>query len=168
MLFIPQEKVLLKSKLPAQEVCQRLSSAMASTFCDKTAIPQTYSKSFEGIIDRHHFEINRLTKFSFKLKPRVKGKIISDLEGSWIEISMHLQTRTIYLWLMWLLMLSFGGILAFVYLLINGNWSHFAYIPMFLLPLSIALAIAVFNHEADQAIRSFKKILSAKVVKRRV
>lgn len=167
MLLIPQEKVLLKSKLPANEVCQRLSSALSSTFCEKSAQSHTYSKSFEGTVNRNYFEINRLNKFSLKLKPKVKGKVISDLEGSWIEVSMHLRPRTVYLLLMWVLMLGLGGLIALIFKLANDNVSHMVFVPVIVLPISVMLVLAVFHHEADQSVTTFKKILAAKVVKRR-
>jgi len=167
MLLIPQEKVLLKSKLPANEVCQRLSSAFSSTFCEKTNAQQIYSKSFEGTVNRNHFEIKRLTRFSLKIKPRVKGKVISDLEGSWIEVSMHLQPRTIQLLMMWVLMLGLGGLIALIFQLVNDNLSHMVFIPVIVLPVSVVLVLAIFHHEADQSVTAFKKLLVAKVVKRR-
>lgn len=167
MLLIPQEKVLLKSKLPAHEVCQRLSSALSSTFCEKANVQPTYSKSFEGTVNRNHFEIKRLAKLSLKLKPRVKGKVISDLEGSWIEVSMHLQPRTIQLLMMWVLMLGLGGLIALIFQLVNDNLTHIVFIPVIVLPLSVVLVLAAFHHQADQSVTAFKKLLVAKVVKRR-
>jgi hypothetical protein len=167
MILVPSEKILLKSKLPASEVCQRLSSALLSHQTGNVLFNGRYGKPFEGVMVRNRFEMNELRGYTGSLKPQLKGKVISDLEGSWIEFTMHFQRSTsMFIWI-WVLMLFTGGLAAFTILFAKGGAAHLAFIPIALLPISVALFLAKFHVEAERSVSTFKKLLAAKVVKRR-
>lgn len=159
MKYLPFEHIIYTSNLSKRDIIKRLSDCMETkgngffTFNNKT------TKEYEGFIDDHHFEINRIIKYRNSFLPRISGSIQENNNETHIEVKMKLHMFVLIFMVFWCLFVLFFLITV---LIAVEKISFVVLIPVGMLLFAYALTMFGFKSESMRSKEDLKKIFEAK------
>jgi hypothetical protein len=158
MKYLPFEHIIYRTNLSKREVITRLSDCMETkknsfTFNNKS------TKEYEGFIDDHHFEINRIIRNRNSFLPQISGSIQENNHETQIEVKMKLHVLVLIFLVFWCLSTLF--FLTTVLIAVE-KISLDVLIPVGMLLFAYALTMFGFKTESIQSKDNLKKIFEAK------
>ena len=169
MIFLPYEKLTIKTKLRPEEVLQNLNNVVEPRKHFR-GWKKTSEKSYEGNVEGLSFNLFRIIYYRNSFLPVIKGKIESDIGGSSIQISMHPHILVILFMVIWMAGAGWMFFSSFSFEIFKNDPRGFDFIPDFLYsPFSMilfayALILGGFKFESVKSKKFFKELFEASEV----
>jgi len=153
MRLFPEDRVVLYTPLPKNEVAERLAYNTSSNG----------GKKFRGTIAGDSFTIARVITYRNSFLPQIKGTLTEAAAGTTITITLRLMKAVQTFMVIWLsaAALALPGILAAG--LFNGFSALPALIPLAMLGFGVAMVHIGFSSESEQAVDELRGILEARI-----
>src|SRR6266568_8926904 len=154
MKIFPCERTVFKSKLSEKEVKRRIVQTINSKNLN-------WGKSFDGSISNNEFRIHRLIWYRNSFLPELNGRIISDPDGTLIEVETKMFAAVR------IFMIIFCAVAFFIFM--AGIWACFVNRKLILFVFAIPLIMLAiffiskisFKWEGNKAKRLFAELIDA-------
>ena len=140
MKLLPKEDVTYKTYLSNDEVVEKLSNITVpvnllriTTFRDDTSI------AYEGIIGKQKFYIRRIVQGRNSFAPEIRGTIISDEEGTTINVKMSLLDSVLTFVAIWCVLAGAGGVFLLYKSFTTSNFGLKLLLPFLMILMAYAL-----------------------------
>ena len=159
MSILPYEKLIINTNLTSEEIIEKLNEYIEpyQPFRNKFKPP---NKPYNGKIDGNNFTIARNINYRNSFLPIVKGKIISDYQGSIINITLSLHPVIIVFIGFWLYMTGGMGFFFLISMITSGEFMLGGLIPLGMFIFGCLLTIIPFKVEAKIAKKFLQDLFS--------
>lgn len=158
MKYLPFEHIIYTTNLSKREIIKKLSDHMETKGSRFTSNNKS-TKGYEGFIDDHHFEINRIIRNRNSFLPQISGSIQENNNETHIEVKMKLHVFVLVFLVFWCLFVLLFLITA---LIAVEKISFNVLIPVGMLLFVYVLTMLGFKTESMQSKEDLKKIFEAK------
>jgi hypothetical protein len=160
MKLIPFEKITYTSKLPIEEIKERLENEIQPkanfSFGQKSIAT---SKKFEGTVNGNVFQIQRIISYRNSFLPKIDITLAQDLSGSKATITFRLLPFVVIFIGFWLAIVAFSGIALAFFSNNNEDIAFAKFIPVLMVVFGYVMTILAFNYELNKAKEELEKII---------
>ncbi|MFP3598116.1 hypothetical protein [Chryseobacterium sp. SIMBA_029] len=158
MKYLPFEHIVYTTNLSKRDIIKRLSDCMETKGSGFTSNNKS-TKEYEGFIDDHHFEMNRIIRNRNSFLPQISGSIQENNNETQIEVKMKLHVFVLIFLVFWC---SFILFFLTTILIAVEKISFDVLIPIGMLLFAYALSMFGFKTESMRSKEDLKKIFEAK------
>ncbi len=119
MAWLPYERVVLRTRLSADEVLQRLRASVEPTRCLQW--PYAAHKPFGGKVTDNRFELRRTLGSRTRPLPTVKGYVRAEAAGTVLEATLVASPATLLFVGVWLTFVLIGTLLTLFQTIFRGE-----------------------------------------------
>lgn len=165
MKYLPAENIVYKTKLKEEEILKRLSGIIEPKKTFRFGESSNGgSKPYEGQINDHSFDIQRIISYRNSFLPRINGIVERDFDGVTIKVKMRLHVFVI----VFLGIFGSGFVLACLGLLaMLIRRSEFNIEPLFpfgMLIFVYLLALGGFKSESNKSKKELQALFEADIM----
>jgi hypothetical protein len=163
MNYLLKEKITYRTDLPADEVLDRVNSIAEPVRMIRTVFGKR-NKDYEGHVIDNKFYISRIIRYKNSLLPKIQGEVISNANGSTINIKMEPVIPGIIILILFACIFSYM-VYNSVWPVLNGAANTTLQLPLLIVLLLLyPIIIAVYNYEASIAKRDLKHLFEARII----
>jgi hypothetical protein len=161
MKFLPYENYCLFTRLPIDEVKQRLKDNTEPRKWFRFGIfPSGSNREFEGEVMGDIFNINRIVVSNLTTRPTMNGTISVENNGANIFLDMRMRADAIY----WFVLVLAGLLILAFTLLFQHNFHIKAYLAFLPLIFVYVIVTLFFKFEASMSKNFLSNLIEAEEI----
>jgi hypothetical protein len=164
MKFLPTENITYKTKLKEDEIIKRLSDNIEPKKTFRGGFfGSGSSKLYEGQINNHTFDINRIINYRNSFLPRINGIIEKSNEGTTIKVKMRLHAFVIIFLCIWGGAVGLGCISVLTQAFGGSELDSVTMIPFGMLIFMYILTMGGFKSESSRSKKDLQTIFETEI-----
>lgn len=165
MRFLPVENITYKTQLKEEEIIRRISDIIEPEKIIRFGVFSSSStKSYEGQLNGHTFDIKRIISYRNSFLPRINGIIERDFDGMTINIKMRLHILIIVFLCIWCGGVGIGCIAFLIKAFGSSEFNPTTLIPFGMLLFVYLLTMGAFKFESYKSKKDLQTLFEADII----
>ncbi|UEQ76532.1 hypothetical protein [Chryseobacterium arthrosphaerae] len=162
MKYLPFERITYRTDWPEEKVIKTLNE-----FVDpkQFGFGKTYTKEYEGYVNRNSFEISRTINYRNSFLPQINGTVHTISNGTQIDVTMKLNVFVLFFLIIWCSVASLFFVGMCGMMIRDHQISIISLMPLLMLLFVYILTMAGFKAESRKSKEFLRKSFEAEVLK---